>query len=164
MAMKFEIPLGEESSYNDADHKCYCLSKKSDITFEATGKSAGIFAEAGKLDEWIQHFLHGEGNNLGFANGLKLEPRIYHTPKLMKLEKFQRICGFEVGMKWPVDEQGFNEKVDQVMKRYKTGWDMPPLIIGLHDGEYELNDGNHRYEALRRLGIEEHWVIIWETA
>jgi hypothetical protein len=29
------------------------------------------------------------------------------------------------------------------------------------DNKYELNDGNHRLEALKKLGINQYWVIIW---
>jgi len=132
--------------------------------FTATSTSAREFAEDQRLEEWVQHFLHGEGNNQGLADGLKLEDRIYHAPKLMRLDTFERICGPEQGLKWQIDAAGFNERVSKIMTRYEQGdWDMPPLIINLTDGEYELNDGNHRYEALSRLGIESHWVIIWET-
>ena len=40
---------------------------------------------------------------------------------------------------------------------------MPPLIVHYVDGGFELNDGNHRYEAYSRLGIEEYYVIVWIT-
>ena len=63
-----------------------------------------------------------------------------------------------------IDENGFNERVSKIMERYKKGdWDMPPLIVENHGIHYELNDGNHRFEALIRLGVKEYWVIIWET-
>jgi len=25
------------------------------------------------------------------------------------------------------------------------------------------NNGNHRYEALKKSGITDYWIIIWET-
>lgn len=40
---------------------------------------------------------------------------------------------------------------------------MPPLIVHYVNGEFELNDGNHRLEAYSRLGIKEYYVIIWIT-
>ena len=40
---------------------------------------------------------------------------------------------------------------------------MPPLIINRKDYMYELTDGNHRFEALKKLGIDKYWIIIWET-
>jgi len=134
------------------------------MIYKPTSTSAITFADAGILEEWIQQFLRGEGNNLGFADGLLLAPRIYHAPQLMNLDKFERICGPEAGLKWQIDEAGFNGRVNEIMSRFEKGdWDMPPLIINVSDGKYELNDGNHRYEALSRLGIKAHWVIFWET-
>ena len=113
--------------------------------YEATSLSARKFSEADKLEEWVQQFLRGEGGNLGMADGLKLEPRIYHAPRLMELDVFKRICGPEQGLKWQIAETGFNARVSKIMARYEQGdWDMPPLIINLAHGEYELNDGNHR--------------------
>lgn len=32
------------------------------------------------------------------------------------------------------------------------------------DGTFELNDGNHRYEALRRSGVDEYYFIVWTTS
>ncbi len=83
----------------------------------------------------------------------------------MKLDLFERCCGPEAGIKHQIPFLGFNARVEAIMGRYQGGlWDMPPLIINYSEGKYELNDGNHRFEALRRLGIGEFWVIIWETA
>ena len=31
------------------------------------------------------------------------------------------------------------------------------------NGEFELNDGNHRHKAYENLGIEKAWVIFWIT-
>ena len=134
------------------------------MEYKPTSGSAIEFAQTGQLEEWIQNFLRGEGNNLGFADGLKLAPRIYHAPKNIPLSKFSRVCGPEEGLKWQIDENGFNWRVGKIMERYENeGWDMPPLIINCQDGIYELNDGNHRFEALSRLGIKNHWVVFWET-
>ena len=41
--------------------------------------------------------------------------------------------------------------------------DMPPLIAHYVDGDFELNDGNHRHQAYENLGIENVWVIVWIT-
>ena len=134
------------------------------MEYKPTTSSAKEFASAGKLEEWIHLFLCGEGDNKPFSDGLKLEPRNYYAPELMQLNKFERCCGPEAHMKWQVPEISFNKHVDGIASFYSTGnWDMPPLIVYRDDNGYELNDGNHRYEALKRLGINEYWVIIWET-
>lgn len=52
---------------------------------------------------------------------------------------------------------------DELQKVISENADMPPLIIHYVDGEFELNDGNHRLEAYARLGVEEYSVIVWIT-
>jgi hypothetical protein len=67
-------------------------------------------------------------------------------------------------MKFKIPEEVFLKRVEDIISVYKKGdWDMPPLIINRKDNNYELNDGNHRFEALKKLGINQYWVIIWET-
>jgi ParB-like chromosome segregation protein Spo0J len=67
-------------------------------------------------------------------------------------------------MKYQVSEEDFKKHVDDIVEFYrKDNWDMPPLIIYREGDKYELSDGNHRYEALKKLGIIQYWVIIWET-
>ena len=50
-------------------------------------------------------------------------------------------------------------RMDWLIKRYRRGWDLPPLVINYSGGGFELNDGNHRHEMLRRLGIRKHRAI-----
>ena len=40
---------------------------------------------------------------------------------------------------------------------------MPPIIVHYVDGEFELNDGNHRLKVYEDLGIEKAWTIMWIT-
>lgn len=138
--------------------------------FKATTKSAIEYARQNNLEEWIHTFLCGEGDNKGLSDGLKLEKRYYQEPKLMDLDLFQRCYGPEPGLKYSIREDDeeqikyFWKNIAAIAERYKTGeWDMPPLIIQECDGVFELNDGNHRYEALKKLGIKEYWVILWGT-
>lgn len=50
------------------------------------------------------------------------------------------------------------------MESIKNGWDIPPLIANYCKGKYELNDGNHRFEALVRCGYKEFYVIVWTSS
>ena len=134
------------------------------MKYKPTLTSSIEYAELGKLEEWIHLFLCGEGKNKAFSDGLKLKPRFYFSPQLLELFKFRRCCGPEKYMKYKVDKEYFENHVNNIMTAYNKGnWDMPPLIINHDKKKYELNDGNHRYEALRKLGINKYWVIIWET-
>ena len=33
-------------------------------------------------------------------------------------------------------------------------------MVSHHDGKYFLEDGNHRYETLRRTGATDAWIIL----
>jgi len=137
--------------------------------FEPTLKSAIEYGKLGNIEEWVHEYLCGEGNNKGFSDGLKLESRQYSEPRLMNLNLFKRCYGPEPDMEYHIRKDDtehlkwFWLKIDGIAERYQAGnWDMPPLIISNFDGEYMLNDGNHRFEALKKLGIKEYWVILWK--
>lgn len=136
--------------------------------FEPTLKSAVEYGRQNNIEEWVHEYLCGEGDNKGFSDGLKLEERQYTEPRLMSLDLFKRCYGPEPDMKYHIREDDkeqlkyFWMKIDRIAERYKAGdWDMPPLIINDTDGIYELNDGNHRFEALKKLNVTEYWVILW---
>jgi hypothetical protein len=134
------------------------------MEYKPTLSSAINYAGVNKLEEWIHRFLCGEGNNRDFSDGLKLRPRKYYTPEIMNFNKIERCSGPESYMKFKIPEEVFLKRVEDIISVYKKGdWDMPPLIINREDNNYELNDGNHRFEALKKLGINQYWVIIWET-
>ena len=37
------------------------------------------------------------------------------------------------------------------------------LIVHYCEGEFELNDGNHRHKAYENPGIDKIWAIVWIT-
>jgi hypothetical protein len=134
------------------------------MEYKPTLSSAINFSNVNRLEEWIHLFLCGEGDNKVFSDGLKLEPRHYFAPEMFSLDNFERCCGPEKHMKFQVPEEPFTRHVDNIALTYKKGdWDMPPLIVNRIGNILELNDGNHRYEALKKMGINQYWVIIWET-
>jgi hypothetical protein len=108
-------------------------------------------------------FLTGEGDNIPFSDGLKLEKRYYFGPVKFKLDMFERCCGPEPDKKYVVGRDAFERHVAELQKRFDKGWDMPPLIVNYDSEGFELNDGNHRYEALKRSGINEYYFIVWTT-
>lgn len=66
-------------------------------------------------------------------------------------------------MKWLVSKESFEKKVKELEAVIAIEKDMPPLIVHYVDGEFELNDGNHRLEAYSRFGVEAYYVIVWIT-
>lgn len=133
------------------------------MNYQGTFSSAKEFAAAGQLEEWVHRYLHAEGDNIPFSDGLKKAPRNFFGLTRMPLDLFERICGPEEGMRWPVDAGGFERIVGELVDSIRAGRDVPPLIIKYEAEKFELNDGNHRHEACRRLGVKTFPVIIWIT-
>lgn len=133
------------------------------MEYQSTLSSAVSYAKNNKVEEWVHTYLLSDGRNKDFSDGLKLFDRYFLGPMKMPLSLFTRCCGPEENMKWQVDEVWFEKHVNRLMEVLKTEKDMPPLIVHFVEGEFELNDGNHRLEAYSRLGIEEYYVIIWIT-
>jgi len=133
------------------------------MEYKSTLSSAVGYARNGKLEEWIHTYLQSDGHNQEFSDGLKLFDRYYLGPVKMPLSLFKRCCGPESDMKWVIPKENFENKVKELMNVISTNDDMPPLIVSYVNGGFELNDGNHRFEAYSRLGISEYYVIFWIT-
>ena len=133
------------------------------MDYHQTLTSAKAFADHGKLEEWVHRYLLSDGNNQAFSDGLKLVERTYFGPLKMPLSHLSRCCGPEESMKWRVDRDGFENRVSKLMDVISNNVDLPPLIVNFSTHGFELNDGNHRFEAYKRLGVKEVDVIIWIT-
>jgi hypothetical protein len=64
-------------------------------------------------------------------------------------------------MPFPRGEEDWTPRLDEIAESIRSGWDVPPVIAS-HDGTgLVVNDGNHRFEAQRRMGRETVWCIVW---
>ena len=133
------------------------------MEYANTLSSAVGYAHNGKLEEWIHIYLLSDGHNKEFSDGLKLFDRYFLGPIKMPLSLFKRCCGPEDSMKWQIPKENFERKVKELEQVICEEKDMPPLIVHYVDGEFELNDGNHRLQAYSNLGVEEYYVIVWIT-
>lgn len=124
-------------------------------------KGAVEYAGKGMIEEWVHEYLMTVGKNPEFSVGLKLQKRYWAGPVEFNLDKLARCCGPEENMEYRVDANMFEIYVDEMVKSLKNGWEAPPLIVQYHEGSLTLNDGNHRYEALKRCEINRCWVIFW---
>lgn len=133
------------------------------MEYRRTLRSAMEFAENGKIEEWIHAFLLSDGCNVEFSQGLKREKRYFFGPVELPLSLFCRNTGPEQGMKYRTDQAGFEQRVGRLEERILLHADLPPLIVNYSGGVFEMNDGNHRLEAFRRLGVEKYFVVVWCT-
>lgn len=138
------------------------------MDYEGTLTNCRRWAEAGQLEMWVHRYLLSDGDNAPFSEGLKEEQAVFYGPVTMPVCLFSRCSGPAAeGLAFRVDAGWWEYKVARIVEAVRIGADLPPLIIGWRvteehpDGAFELNDGNHRWEAFRRLGVAEYPVILW---
>lgn len=141
----------------------YSKSENKELSYKCSLSSAKEFGETGKLEDWVHLFLLSDGHNKSFSDGLKLFDRYYLGPFTMPLSLFSRCCGPEENIKYQVNAEWFEKRVQSLKKILQSNYDMPPLIVHYVDHGFELCDGNHRLEALTQLGVKEYPVIVWIT-
>ncbi len=141
----------------------YSKSENKELKYKCSLSSAKEFSDAGKLEDWVHSFLLSDGHNKAFSDGLKLFNRYYLGPLTMPLSLFSRCCGPEENIKYQVNAEWFEKRVQSLKKTLQSNDDMPPLIVHFVDHGFELCDGNHRFEALTQLGVKEYPVIVWIT-
>jgi len=59
-----------------------------------------------------------------------------------------------------VPKEVWESDVEAMEHSFEEGWRPPPLLVSHRDGRYCLEDGNHRYETLRRSGATHAWTIL----
>jgi len=156
--------LAEEYCLSGESIKKIVYSKEEPmLEYQRTLSSAMEYARAGKLEDWVHAYLLTHGHNREFSDGLKLFDRTFFGPVNMPLRLFARCCGPEEGMRWRMDPVWWEKRVEDLMRVLQTEQDMPPLIAHFVEEGFELNDGNHRFEALTRLGVKEYPFVIWIT-
>lgn len=114
-----------------------------------------------EIENWIHHFLLGTGNNVPLSEGLKLIKRYWIGPVKYGLDGLERICGPEPNMEYRQDAESWEIGIKNMMESIKNGWTPAPFILTFDENGISLRDGNHRFEAMKRLGYKEHWVFIW---
>jgi hypothetical protein len=118
-------------------------------------------AHNGQLEDWIDAFLHAEGNNVPLADGLKKQKRYWIGPLQFPLKRLVRCCGPEEEMEYRESVEAWNAKVDSLIEHIKSGGELPPFIVQYRQGIFSIRDGSHRYGAYEKLGLETYWTLIW---
>lgn len=133
------------------------------LKYSATLEAAMQYGKEEKMDTWLHLYFNEEGRNIPFSDGLKLFDRYFFSPAQFPISLFKRCSGPESDMKYRVDKDWWEDQISELTKVVQSGEELPPLIVHYTDGEFELNDGNHRHKVYENLGIEKAWVIIWIT-
>ena len=118
----------------------------------------------GKIDQWMQDFLRADGKNLALADGLLLEERHYFGLREIPIALLSDVKdGAPEYLHAENDIQYFFHVVDRMKESLADGWDAPPLIVEYVCGKFQVDDGRHRLETYRQLGVECVWAVVWTT-
>ena len=159
-----EVLMDEYSlSYDSIKKIVYSKKEVTMLKYSATLDSAMEYGKEEKMDAWVHLYLNEEGRNIPFSDGLKLFDRYFISPAQFPISLFHRCAGPEEDMKYRIDKDWWEHKIAELTKAVQAGAEMPPMIVHYVDGEFELNDGNHRHKVYEDLGIETAWVILWIT-
>lgn len=124
---------------------------------------AKIYNVNGSIEEWLQLFLRNDGKNVALADGLLREKREYLGLMKLNMLNFKDIKeGAPEYLTQENDIEYFFRIVDN-MKGSFEDWDVPPLIVEFRDNRFFVNDGRHRLEMYRQLGVETVDAILWTT-
>ena len=126
--------------------------------------SAIEYSNRNEIDKWLQLFLRDDSYehanpNISLADGLLLEERFYIGPVLIDLDKITTLR-IEKDIEDENDKLFYRQKENGILNAYDD-YNMPPLIVEYKNDKFNLVDGNHRYSALKKLGINKYYVIIW---
>ena len=124
---------------------------------------AKAYHDNGKIEEWLQLFLRNDGKNIALADGLLLEKREYFGLRKLSMSCFKDVkAGVPEYLSAENDIEYFFWIIEN-MKSSLKDWDVPPLIVEYRDDKFIVNDGRHRLEMYRQLGIESVDVVLWTT-
>jgi hypothetical protein len=123
-------------------------------------ETARAAAERGDLDAWVAEFLASPGSdNADLAEILSDRLHWWTGPLVLPIDRLNRLAGPpDEPVLCPVDDEYWDDRVDDMAERIAGGWEPPPVVVAFKDEGLVLEDGNHRVESLRRAGREEAWA------
>ncbi|HEX2849521.1 MAG TPA: ParB N-terminal domain-containing protein [Acidimicrobiales bacterium] len=119
-------------------------------------------ADHDRVATWVGDFLASRGSdNAVLAAALAQEPHWWAGPVRVPLDDLVPMAGPEEEGILHVEPDDWEHDVGEMEESIEEGWEPPPLIAEHREDGLHLQDGNHRFEALRRAGESHAWVIVW---
>ena len=119
-------------------------------------------AAAGETARWVGDFLASRGSdNAILAAALAQRRHWWLGPIELPVTDLVRLAGPEDDALVSIDEHEWEADVQSMEDSVEAGWQPPPLLAEFQAGRILLQDGNHRYEALRREGAPTAWVLVY---
>jgi hypothetical protein len=113
-----------------------------------------------ELRELCIQFLRCDGNNTKLALHLESRSGASVTLEKVLLQNLVKINGPDNSFQWYEEPKMWEKRVTALAKAMQEeGYKPLPLIITNFWGEETIADGNHRHEAMLRLGMQEYWAV-----
>ena len=134
--------------------------------------SAQKSAEKGDLEAWLHRYLNaGPWANKKLSRALKLKDRFWVGPVEIPVDNIDRICGTEPHMPYPEDQDTWRDRINLIADSIEDPRAIPPIVLSANNSRalnhaeesfrFVIADGAHRFEALKKKGLEKVWAIIW---
>lgn len=116
----------------------------------------------GGLTDWIIEYLHQSGDNDKLANDLLRQGK-YHTGFInYPIDKLEKLLGPNKSFDYYEDPESYEHRVLSMVDSIANGWKPAPLIASrIWSDHFELHDGAHRAEALRRSGVGSYPTVFY---
>ena len=116
-----------------------------------------------RLGFWVGELLASPGSdNAELAVAFGSREGWWFGPVRFELDRLTPMAGpDEDEVVVPIDEDEWEGDVGAMVEALEDGWEPPPLLVSHRDGEFHLEDGNHRHETLQRAGETHGWAIVW---
>ena len=147
------------------------LRTSDDCLDDFSVRGAQRCAETGRIEHWVHTYLNtGSWANKPLSDGLKLKGRFWLGPTPVRLDNIDRLCGPEEDMIYREPLAQWERRLSQMQASIEDLLDLPPLIVNTVNGSlrngdgtfrFVIADGSHRLEALKRMGEECFYVLIW---
>jgi hypothetical protein len=125
-------------------------------------ESAFEAAERDDTARWVGDFLASRGSdNEVLAAALAQKRHWWLGPVRLPIDDLVQMAGPDDDLECPIEPQEWEHDVEAMESSVEQGWEPPPLLVEYSGGELRLQDGNHRYEALRRAGETHAWALVW---
>ncbi|MES2631201.1 MAG: ParB/Srx family N-terminal domain-containing protein [Patescibacteria group bacterium] len=116
--------------------------------------SALVADKEDRLNDWIIDYLHQSGDNDKLAKDLIRQGK-FHTGLIdYPIDELDKLLGPDKSFDYYEDPTMFEHRVNTMVESIRNGWKPAPLVASkIWSEDFELHDGAHRAEALRRCGI-----------
>ena len=124
--------------------------------------AARAAAERNELGGWVAEFLASPGSdNAALGASLSASHRWWIGPIELPLDRLERLAGPSGSPALVVvEEDEWRDDVEDLADKVADGLQPPPVVVTYRDGHLNVEDGNHRLEALRRARRTEAWAVV----